>query len=135
MLGGSGSKYHFELILKNLLSENRWPYQTKIRLTKFSSDTIFCPTKFSSPSKNFVNFVRRIMFSNKFLSKTLVRCSILQVAVFLDTSEQRRKWNFLAGGTCWNISVIPLDKTFARISSKFIKFEKIFVKVFRGHIY
>ena len=36
----------------------RIPYRTKFRRTKFSTDKIFCRTKFSTPSRNFDNFVR-----------------------------------------------------------------------------
>ena len=74
------------------------PYRTKIRRTKFSRRQAI-----------FVNFVRQIFFSDEFLLKTLIRrdscfCSTI------DKNQQRRNITFLTRGTCWNISVITLER-------------------------
>ena len=51
---------------ENFIREyNMIPYRTKQCRTKFSSDKIFRRTKFSSPAKNFVTFVRRKILSNE----------------------------------------------------------------------
>jgi len=49
---------HFRPTFYSIL---RVSYRTKFRWTKFLSDKIFCPTKFSPPSKNFLNFVEAVL--------------------------------------------------------------------------